>query len=134
MSTWASVGEIMDTVVPTLNPDKPILEAVDYLLENRVTGAPVIDSKQRILGILTEFDCLRILAEGGLDADVPRGNVSDYMSVSVTTVPPRMDIYYAAGVFLANRFRRLPVVDGDGRVVGAITRLDILRAIQKARA
>ena len=55
--------------------------------------------------------------------------VRQVMTTDLVTVPRGMNIYFAAGIFLANRFRRLPVVD-DGKLVGAITRFDILRAIR----
>ena len=55
------------------------------------------------------------------------------MTSAVETVPPNMDIYYVAGLFLTKNFRRLPVVE-DGRIVGAVTQFDILRAAQHGLA
>lgn len=129
MATLPLVREYMDTVVPTLRPETDIYEAVSFLLDNHVTGAPVVDEHNAVIGMLTEYDCLRLLAEG-IDADVARGKVADFMSRKVQTIPSRMNVYFAAGIFVGNRFRRLPVVD-DGKLVGAITRFDILRAIKK---
>lgn len=122
------VSEYMDEVVPSLSPDADILDAVDFLLEKHVTGAPVVDAHGAVIGILTETDCLRLLSQGRAGQEV-RGTVSDFMTPEPETIPPHMDIYYAAGLFLARSFRRLLVVQ-DGRLVGAITRFDILRAIQ----
>lgn len=129
MSTLPLVRDYMDTVVPTVRPETDIYVAVSFLLDNHVTGAPVVDDQHAVIGMLTEYDCLRLLAEG-IDADVARGTVADFMSRKVQTVPSRMNVYFAAGIFVGNRFRRLPVVD-DGKLVGAITRFDILRAIKK---
>ena len=121
----------MDTVVPTLRIDTSIRAAVSFLLQHRVTGAPVVDSDYKLLGILTEFDCLKLMSEGrSEDADVPTGVVGDYMTTGVVTGRVDMDIYYVSGIFLRNRFRRIPIVDADNRLCGAITRFDILRAIQ----
>ncbi len=122
------VSEYMDIEVATLKPDDEIMHAVKFLLEQRVTGAPVVDEAERVVGIVTEKDCLRLLAEGR-DGDVPQGTVADFMTRDVTTIPPRMNIYFVAGMFLNDVVRRFPVVE-DGRLVGAITRFDILRAIQ----
>ena len=55
--------------------------------------------------------------------------ISEYMTSDVITVSSTVDIYYIAGMFLANKFRRLPVVEG-GKIVGAITRYDLLRIIR----
>jgi predicted transcriptional regulator len=123
------VSDYMDTVVQTLNPETQILDAVDFLLEKHVTGAPVVDGENRVVGILTEKDCLNLLAAGS-EASVPQGCVADFMATEVQTIPPDMDVYFCAGLFMNTTVRRFPVVD-QGKLVGAITRFDILRAIQK---
>ena len=122
------VRDYMDSVVPTLSPDTDVLVAVDFLLSKHVTGAPVVDEENRVVGMITEKDCLRLLSTG-MEADVPRGRVRDFMTTAVTTIEPTMNVYYVAGLFLRANFRRLPVVE-NGKLVGAITRFDILRVIQ----
>jgi CBS domain-containing protein len=119
----------MDTVVQTLNPNTEILDAVDFLLEKHVTGAPVVDDQYRVVGILSEKDCLYLLA-AGWEADLPQGTVADFMTHEVHTIPPSMNVYFCAGLFMNTVTRRFPVVEDD-KLVGAITRFDILRAIQK---
>ena len=128
-----TVREIMDKFVDTLSPDTDIWEAVDFLLEKRVTGALVADAKGKLVGILTESDCLKLLTLGGPDHEAPKGKVRDFMTAKVESIPPSMDIYYVAGLFLNRNFRRLPVVE-DGRIVGAVTQFDILRAVQRGLA
>lgn len=128
-----TVREFMDKFVDTLAPDTDIWEAVDFLLEKRVTGALVADGKGKLVGILTESDCLKLLTLGGPDHEAPKGKVRDFMTSAVESIPPTMDIYYVAGLFLNKTFRRLPVVE-DGRIVGAITQFDILRAVQRGLA
>jgi CBS domain-containing protein len=125
MGALPKVHDYMDHEVTTVSPDTEIGEAVKLLLDRHVTGAPVVDADGRLLGILTEYDCLRLLTT----EDDHHARVSDYMTTDVVTGSPDMDIYYAAGLFLRNRFRRLPILLGD-KLVGAITRYDILRAIQ----
>lgn len=129
MSRLPTVREFMDRHVQTLSPEADIMEAVDFLLEKRVTGALVADAKGKLVGILTEYDCLRLLTHGDKRAEAPKGTVRDYMSADVQTIPPSMDIYYCAGLFMNVSFRRFPVVE-DGRIVGAITRFDLLRAVR----
>ncbi len=51
MENLPKIGEFMDAVVPTLSPETQIITAVDFLLRHRVTGAPVVDSDGRLLGI-----------------------------------------------------------------------------------
>ncbi len=114
----------------TLRPDTDIYSAVEFLLKHRISGAPVVDEGGALVGVISEKDCLRLLAEGDVGADVPRGNVDSFMTRDVSTAVSSMDIYYAAGVFLGHHFRRLPVVD-DGKLVGQISRRDILRAVEE---
>lgn len=125
-----TVRETMDRYLESLSPETDIMEAVDFLLEKRVTGALVVNDKRELVGILTELDCLKLLTLGDERSEAPRGKVKDFMTSKVQTIPPTMDIYYAAGLFMKVPFRRFAVVE-DGRVVGAITRFDILRAARR---
>ncbi len=129
MKSLPKIGEFMDVVVPTLSPDTQIIKAVDFLLRHRVTGAPVVDSDGRLLGIITETDLLKLVTEGIEGQPPTEATVAEYMTSDVVTVPPTVDIYYVAGIFLNNKFRRLPVVE-NGKIVGAITRYDLLRIIR----
>lgn len=124
------VRDFMDTVVPTVRPDMPILEAVDFLLSHHVTGAPVVNADGTLLGMLTEKDCLRLLSTG-VDGDLPTGTVKDFMTTKTDSVAPDMNVYFVAGLFLGANYRRFPVVE-KGKLVGAITRFDILKSIRKA--
>ena len=128
MTKLPVVRDHMDRNIATLRPETPFLEAVAFLLDKKVTGAPVVDKTGRLVGILTEKDCLRLVA-AGIGGDLPRGCVADIMTPDPETIPPDMDVYFAAGLFLTRPFRRFPVVE-EGKLVGAITRFDILRVIQ----
>jgi len=118
----------MDTQVPTLSPDLHVLDAIDFLLKKERTGAPVVNAAGELVGIFTERDGMSLLA-----TDHPSRRtattVAEFMSSPVQTIKSSVDIYYAAGLFIKNGYRRLIVVD-DGKIVGAITRFDLLRAIR----
>ena len=124
---FPTVRDHMDTRQQSLRQEMPILDAVEFLLEKHITGAPVVDGDNAVVGVLSEFDCLNLLTKG-YDHAAPVGTVGDFMTPSAMTVQPKMDIYYAAGLFLNNIYRRFPVVE-DGKLVGVITRFDLLRAI-----
>ncbi|MCP4804944.1 MAG: CBS domain-containing protein [Proteobacteria bacterium] len=124
-----SVRQFMDTDVPTLSASTDIHAAVVFLLDHHVTGAPVLDEAGVVVGILTEKDCLRLLTLGTENGQPVRGSVGDFMTANPVTVSPDMNVYYVAGLFLHHAFRRLPVVQGK-KLVGAITRFDVLRAIR----
>ena len=82
------------------------------------------------LALFTETDLLKLITEGIHGEPPTEETVAEYMTTDVITVSPDVDIYYVAGMFLTNKFRRLPVVD-EGRIVGAITRFDLLRVVRK---
>ena len=129
MDSMPKIREYMDTVVPTLSPETRIMTAIDFLLRHRVTGAPVVDADERLVGIITETDLLRLVTEGVQGEPPVDATVAEYMTTDVISVSPTVDIYYIAGMFLANKFRRLPVVE-NSKIVGAITRFDLLRVIR----
>jgi CBS domain-containing protein len=129
MDSMPKIREYMDTVVPTLSPETRIMAAIDFLLRHRVTGAPVVDADEKLVEIITETDLLRLVTEGVQGEPPVDATVAEYMTTDVLSVAPTVDIYYIAGMFLANKFRRLPVVE-NSKIVGAITRFDLLRVIR----
>lgn len=133
MDSFPKIREYMDTAVPTLIPETQIIDAVDFLLSHKVTGAPVVDANGKLVGIVTETDLLKLLTEGIQGEPPTKATVAGFMTTDVITVPPEVDIYYVAGMFLANKFRRLPIVE-DGKIVGAITRYDLLRVVRTLSA
>ena len=123
------VQDFMIKDVFVLKPEMDIYEAINFLLENKFSGAPVVNEDHNLVGVISEKDCLRLLAKG-VDNQLPEGQVKDYMTCNVVTIPPNMDIYFAAGIFLKNYYRRLPVVD-SGKLIGQISRRDVLKAMQE---
>jgi len=90
----------------------------------------VLSSTGQVLGVLSEEHCLKLVAEGDADYDVPKGTVGECFDANVPQVSPDMDIYYIAGMFLRERHhRRFPVID-DSKLVGVITRKDVLRTLK----
>ena len=129
---FPTVRTYMDTETHALAESDDIYEAVRRLIDEGVTGAPVVDAEGKLSGMLSELECLRLLSAGDrAQADVPAGTVDAYMLRDFKAVSPEMDVYYVAGMFLSDASsRRLPVCEGE-RLVGVITRKDILRAIVK---
>ena len=121
------VKNYMITRLITLTRDMDVYFAIGLLMKNRISGAPVIDNNN-LVGILSEKDCLRIFANGSF-YDMPGGPVSKFMTDVVLTVKSNSDLFSVADVFLQHNFRRMPVVKGK-KLVGQISRRDVLRAIQ----
>lgn len=108
-------------------PDTDIHEAIKLLINEKISGLPVIDETGRLVGFLSEKDCFKV--SFGCCYYLDRaGRVSDYMTRPVITVNTDTDIVAVAEMFLRGPRRRFPVVSGD-RVVGVISRRDALRAL-----
>ena len=123
------LSEYMDSRPPTLKPDMHVYDAIDVLLKRKVTGAAVVDDSGVLVGILSEKDCLRTTLHGAYDSN-PGGLVSDYMTTELVTVSPDTDMISLVNLFLEKPNRRVLVTEGD-RLVGQVTRRDVLREIQK---
>jgi CBS domain-containing protein len=121
----------MTTDVHVLGENDPIYDAVDTLIRYRISGAPVIDNSGKVVGVISEKDCLRLLVTGQ-DHQRADGVVADFMTREVESVPSDMDIYFLAGLLLSKPYRRFPVIDGH-RLVGLISRHDVMKAAQSLR-
>lgn len=126
--------DVMARELITLKPDQPIDQAVALLLEKRISGAPVVDDAGALIGILSEKDCLALLANAAMHNSPSGAEVANFMTREVKTIPEEMDLITVASTFIANPFRRLPVLDADGNLVGQVSRRDVLRGIQRLRA
>lgn len=131
MDRMPLVEDLMDRQFPTVRPETKMKEAVDLLVEKHLIGVLVVDEQGELKGILSERDCLKLILDGGFH-QLPDGTVEHYMHPVLSTVESKKDILSVAQTFLANEFRRLPVVD-DGRLVGQITRRDIVRGMRQYR-
>ena len=123
------VRDYMATKLITFHPDQSILEVMDTLIAKRISGSPVINDKKELVGVISEGDCLKEIAERKYfnSVNLP-GKVKDHMSTVLTTISPDTSILDAAELFLKERKRRFPVME-NGRLVGLLTQNDIMKAV-----
>lgn len=125
----ARLSDVMKTDLVTLTPDMEIVRAVATLLETGVSGAPVLDAEGELIGVLSKRDCLK----AALSASYYKqwgGSVADYMSREPQTLDADLDLVSACEMMIASPFRRFPVTR-HGRLVGQVSRTDILRALRE---
>lgn len=122
------VTDIMTTTVVTVSPDATMKEAAALLLRHRVSGVPVVDDDRRVLGVLSEFDLLRLVYSPEFEFD----RVADHMSAKVLTVTEHDSLVDVVDLFLSNSIRRLPVVR-DGKLIGLVSRHDLIRFVLMTR-
>ncbi len=121
------VKDWMAANLVTLKPDMDVMDALARLVEARIAGAPVVDHHGNLVGMLSEFDCMKVALDSSYHGEWG-GRVSEFMTKNVITVPADMSIIDLARRFQESRLRRFPVMD-DTRLVGQISRRDVLRAL-----
>ena len=122
------VSKYMTTKLITFKADQSVLEVMELLIKNKISGGPVVSEKNELLGIISEGDCMKQIAESGY-YNVPMNDVKveDHMVRDVDTVNSGMSIFEVASLFYNSKRKRFPVLD-DGELVGQISRRDILKA------
>lgn len=125
------VRDYMTSPAVTVDEDVEIMRAVRLLIEQRLSGLPVVDHAGRLVGMLTERDCMRVALHAGYH-DEPGGPVARYMSSPPRTMHQLDSLLEAAEFFADAAIQHCPVVD-DGRVVGLIRRHDTLRALTEGQ-
>jgi CBS domain-containing protein len=149
----SEVRDIMDSSPATVHPDTPVEEVVALLRQHEVPGVPVVDADGRCVGIVSEADL--VLPDDQGDLHIPHyinlfggtvfleplgrfeqrlrkafaSTAADMMTRDPDSVPPDTTVKEAARLIHESGHNRLPVVDEDGRLVGVVTRLDVLGAL-----
>ena len=131
MLSSVAVKDYMAAHLVTFKPDMDVLKAINLLMENGISGAPVVDNLGNVVGILSEKDCLKVALEASYNEGYG-GSVSDYMSPNVVTIDADASVLDVAQMFLKAQYKRYPVVE-DNRLVGQISRRDVLRAFETIR-
>ncbi len=128
MSENRTVANYMTKDLITFSPNQDIHQAVKTLVDNRISGGPVLDGDGNLIGILTKKDCLRV-AYSAIYHGEWGGRVADHMTSEVKTLDTSLDIVEAAQMFLDHPYHRFPVMQ-DGNLKGLISRYDVLAALE----
>ena len=121
------VSDYMTRKLVTFKRSTPLYEAMNTMLKQRISGAPVVDDGGGLIGVLSEIDFLEAMLKRSYHGEL-QGTVGEVMTEGAQSVSADTDIYTVSEMFLRDRRRRLPVIH-DGRLVGQISRRDVLRAI-----
>jgi CBS-domain-containing membrane protein len=146
-----TVRRTMTMEVVTVTGETDIHAAADLLTRNRISGMPVVDDQDRVVGVIGEADILAVAGLHGehkgfrdvlrhlLGEPVPvrkrsGSTVGEFMSSPAITTTPETDIREVAAILDERRIKRLPVVDADGKLTGVISRADIIRVLGRDTA
>ena len=143
MEAAVKVSEVMTRDVLSVGPGDRLRHAATLMREHRVSGLPVIDS-DGVVGMITESDFLNMAAEtpgerhgfldalfGGQKAAHPSTLVGEAMTKDPVTVEDSMSIREAARQMKRHRIKRVPVVGDNGRLVGILSRADVMKVFAR---
>jgi CBS domain-containing protein len=135
--------DLMSTEVITISPKATVIEAAKKMLDHRVSGLPVVDDRDRLIGVISEGDLLRRI-EIGTDPGMSGSpfslelareflkahsqDVEDVMTAKVASVLENTGLREIANLMQLMRLKRLPVTN-HGKVVGVVSRADVIRVL-----
>ncbi|WBL25492.1 CBS domain-containing protein [Zunongwangia sp. HGR-M22] len=128
------VGDYMTTTLITFKKEQYVAEVMEALLKNKISGAPVVNDRYELIGIISDADCMKQISESRY-FNMPIGDmtIENYMSTDVAVIDKNISIFDCAQLFFNNSYRRFPVVE-NGKLIGMISRKDVLCAALKLRA
>lgn len=146
---WMLIKEMMTTPVKKVPEWYTVKETADFLVQNDITGVPVVNKAGEMVGIVTERDLIRYCLPSYLEllGDVPYlpdtnfirsikqeedHAISELMTVDVITVQDDATMTQVAALMVAKHLKRIPILHGE-ELIGIISRKDLVRLISKAK-
>ena len=122
-----TVRDCMSTNMVLFKKDQSVIEVVEKLMKYRISGGPVINDKDEVIGIISEGDCIKQISESRYyNLPMEATSIEKYMTTQVETIAPDENLFDAAELFINSKRRRFPVVE-NRKIVGVVSQKDILR-------
>lgn len=132
-SEQIKVSDYMTKNLIVFNPKQSVLEVMNLLIKNRISGGPVVNDNYELVGIISEGDCIKQITESRYyNQPIENIHVEEHMIKNVETIKGDMNIFDAAEKFLSSKRRRFPIIE-EGKLVGQISQKDILKAALKLK-
>jgi CBS domain-containing protein len=127
------VSDFMTRDLITFRPNQSVTEVVESLIKNKISGGPVVNDRNELVGIISEGDCLKQISDSRYyNMPMDQDTVEQRMIKNVDTLDGNMNVFDAANVFLESKHRRFPIVE-NGKLIGQISQKDILKAALKMK-
>ena len=128
------VSDYMTKKLITFKPSDSLDHVINLLIKNKISGGPVVNDKNELIGIISEGDCMKHISDSKyynmpMDSD---NTVEKNMASEVETIDKNMNIFDAATKFISSKRRRFPIVE-NGKLIGQISQKDILKAALKMK-
>jgi len=132
-TTPLKVSDYMSTNLITFTPKQSIESVMQSLIKHRISGGPVVNDKNELIGIISEGDCIKQISESRYyNMPMQENTIEKHMALNVETIDINMNIFDAANKFLNAKRRRFPIVE-NGKLVGQISQKDVLKAAMKLK-
>ena len=127
------VSDYMCRNLITFRPEQSVLEVMDALIKHRISGGPVVNDQNELVGIISEGDCMKQISESRY-YNQPMDNVTveQHMVKEVETIDGNLNVFDAAQKFVKSKRRRFPILE-NGKLVGQISQKDVLKAALKLK-
>jgi predicted transcriptional regulator len=128
------VSDYVTKKLITFKADDSLDHVINLLITNKISGGPVVNDKNELIGIISETDCIKHISESKY-YNMPTDNnntVGTKMIKNVDTIDKNMNIFDAASKFINSKRRRFPVVE-NGKLIGQLSQKDVLKAALKVK-
>ena len=122
------VRDYMTTNLITFRPEQSIETVIETLIKHKISGGPVVNNNNELIGVISEGDCIKQISESRYyNLPMNHRSIGDCMAENVETIDGNMNVFDAANKFLESKRRRFPILE-NGKLVGQISQKDILKA------
>lgn len=122
------VSDYMSTNLITFKPKQSVMEVMNTLIKKKISGGPVVNDQNELIGIISEGDCMKQISNSRYyNQPLENIKVEDHMATDIDTIDGEMNVFDAADKFLSSKRRRFPIVQ-EGKLVGLISQKDVLKA------
>ncbi|WP_046743209.1 CBS domain-containing protein [Kordia zhangzhouensis] len=127
------VSDYMTRNLITFSPEQTVEEVIQKLIQHKISGGPVVNENNELVGIISEGDCIKQISDSRYyNMPFEHNKIEAHMAKDVETIDGETNIFDAADKFIQSKRRRFPIVE-NGKLVGQISQKDILKAAMKLK-
>ncbi|AEH01008.1 CBS domain-containing protein [Lacinutrix sp. 5H-3-7-4] len=127
------VSDFMSRELITFKATQSVEEVVSALIKHKISGGPVVNERNELIGIISEGDCIKQISDSRYyNMPMENDSIEKHMVTNVETIDGNLNVFDAAKQFLDSKRRRFPIVE-DGKLVGQISQKDILKAAMQLK-
>lgn len=132
-NTPLKVSDYMTRNLITFTPNQSIESVMQAIIKHRISGGPVVNEKNELIGVISEGDCIKQISESRYyNMPMQDKTIEKHMASDVETIDGNMNIFDAANKFLNSKRRRFPIIE-NGKLVGQISQKDVLKAAMQLK-